>query len=299
VRSAPDHFTSSKIMCWVACDRAARLAEVMDEPGMAVRWRTEADAIRADVLEHGVDARGVLTQRYGAPGLDASALLAVLMGFLPADHPIARATVLAIADELSVNDLVLRYRADVSEDGLEGEEATFAICSFWLVSALVEIGELERARRLCEKLLSLASPLGLYAEELDPASGRHLGNFPQAFTHLALINAQAAHAEATDLDVDGSLTGDRAAAGEAVRGPRDGLQTLGGDLRTAPDAVPVGAVVDPHERGLDGAERPVERSRRRRLVQTLDRLRRSVAHALPERHRGDGVARDLDEGPEA
>ena len=96
---------------------------------------------------------------------------------------------LAIADELTVDGLVLRYRIDETDDGLAGEEGTFTICSFWLVSALVEIGEVERARALCEKLLSYASPLLLYAEEIDPQSGRHLGNFPQAFTHLALINA--------------------------------------------------------------------------------------------------------------
>jgi GH15 family glucan-1,4-alpha-glucosidase len=306
VRSAPDHFTSSKIMCWVACDRAARLAEAMDEPGMAVRWRTEADTIRADVLAHGVDERGVLTQRYGSNALDASSLLAVLMGFLPPDHPVARATVLAVADELSVNDLVLRYRADRSDDGLEGEEATFAICSFWLVSALVEIGEIDRARRLCEKLLSLASPLGLYAEELDATSGRHLGNFPQAFTHLALINAlmhvihaEAAHREAgAEPDLATGSVGDLAAAGHAVGGPGDGLQTLGGDLRTTSDAHPVGPVVDPAEGGLDGLERPGERPRRRRLVDALDRLRRSVAHALTERNRRGGVPADLDEHPE-
>jgi GH15 family glucan-1,4-alpha-glucosidase len=97
--------------------------------------------------------------------------------------------VLAVADELVVDGLVLRYRVDETDDGLSGEEGTFTICSFWLVSALVEIGELRQARALCEKLLSYASPLGLYAEEIDCSSGRHLGNFPQAFTHLALINA--------------------------------------------------------------------------------------------------------------
>jgi GH15 family glucan-1,4-alpha-glucosidase len=100
-----------------------------------------------------------------------------------------RATVIAIADELTVDDLVLRYRVNTTDDGLTGEEGTFTICSFWLVSALAETGQHARARRLCEKLLSFASPLGLYAEEIDPHSGRHLGNFPQAFTHLALINA--------------------------------------------------------------------------------------------------------------
>ncbi len=188
-RGSPQHFTSSKIMCWVACDRGARLAEVLDKPELAVRWSAEADAIKADVLVNGVDSRGVLTQAYGSDALDASLLLAPLMRFLPSDDPRIRATVLAIADELTLDGLVLRYRIEETDDGLRGEEATFAICSFWLVSALAEIGELERARDLCERMLSFASPLGLYAEEIDPRTGRHWGNFPQAFTHLAQINA--------------------------------------------------------------------------------------------------------------
>jgi GH15 family glucan-1,4-alpha-glucosidase len=112
-----------------------------------------------------------------------------LVRFLPADDERIRATVFAIADELTVDGLVLRYRTEETDDGLAGEEGAFTICSFWLVSALAEIGELGRARDLCEKLLSYASPLQLYAEEIDPRSGRHMGNFPQAFTHLALINA--------------------------------------------------------------------------------------------------------------
>jgi GH15 family glucan-1,4-alpha-glucosidase len=141
------------------------------------------------VLEHGVDERGVFTQHYDTDALDASNLLLPLVRFLPADDERIRTTVLAIADELTVDGLVLRYKVDATDDGLSGDEGTFTICSFWLVSALVEIGELERARRLCEKLLGYASPLLLYAEEIDPDTGRHLGNFPQAFTHLALINA--------------------------------------------------------------------------------------------------------------
>jgi len=116
-------------------------------------------------------------------------LLLPLMRFLPADDPRIRATVLAIADELTVDGLVLRYRVEETDDGLSGEEGTFTICSFWLASALVEIGEVGQARKLCERLLAYASPLELYAEEIDTYSGRHLGNFPQAFTHLALINA--------------------------------------------------------------------------------------------------------------
>ena len=131
----------------------------------------------------------MLTQRYGSRALDASLLLAPLLRFLPADDERIRATVLAIADELTEDGLVLRYRVEETDDGLSGKEGTFTICSFWLVSALVEIGELERAKQLCERLLGFASPLKLYAEEIDPKTGRHLGNFPQAFTHLALINA--------------------------------------------------------------------------------------------------------------
>jgi GH15 family glucan-1,4-alpha-glucosidase len=115
--------------------------------------------------------------------------LMVMTRFLEPEDERLRRTVLAIADELTTDGLVLRYRVDETDDGLSGEEGTFTICSFWLVSALVEIGEVERGRALCEKLLSYASPLGLYAEEIDPRTGRHLGNFPQAFTHLALINA--------------------------------------------------------------------------------------------------------------
>ena len=126
--------------------------------------------------------------RYAPVLLPIALLLAVLLRFLPADDPRIRATVLAIADELTEDGLVLRYRVEETDDGLHGEEGAFVICSFWLVSALVEIGEITRARQLCERLLSFASPLNLYAEEIQPRTGRHLGNFPQAFTHLALIN---------------------------------------------------------------------------------------------------------------
>jgi alpha,alpha-trehalase len=189
VRGEPKHFTSSKVFCWVACDRGARLAELREDAGRAKRWRDEADAIRADVLEHGVDERGVFVQHYETEALDAALLLLPLMRFLPPDDERIRATVLAITDELTEHGLVLRYRVEETDDGLRGREGTFLICSFWLVSALCEIGEIARARALCERLLTFASPLGLYAEEIDAHSGRHLGNFPQAFTHLALINA--------------------------------------------------------------------------------------------------------------
>src|SRR5690606_29194705 len=189
VRGEPQHFTSSKVMCWVALDRGARLAELHGQMRIARKWHEIAAEIRADVLANGVDERGRFTQVYGGSTLDASLLLVVLTRFLPADDPRVRATVLGIADELTENGLVLRYRTESTDDGMSGAEGTFTICSFWLVSALVEIGEIDRARVLCERLLAHASPLKLYAEEIDPYTGRQLGNFPQAFTHLALINA--------------------------------------------------------------------------------------------------------------
>ena len=189
VRGDPRHFTSSKLMCWVAVDRGRRLAELRDEVDLAERWAAGAAEIHANICENALDGRGVFTQHYDTTALDASVLLMPLVRFLPADDPRIRATVLAVADELTDDGLVLRYRTDETDDGLTGEEASFTICSFWLVSALSEIGDSGRARALCERLLSFASPLGLYAEEIDAASGRHLGNFPQAFTHLALINA--------------------------------------------------------------------------------------------------------------
>jgi GH15 family glucan-1,4-alpha-glucosidase len=190
VRGELQHFVSSKLMCWVALDRGARLARMHDELEYAEKWQALADQIHQDICLNGIDDRGVFVQRYGdVTALDASLLLLPLMRFLPPDDPRVRATVIAIAEELTLDGLVLRYRVDETDDGLSGEEGSFTICSFWLVSALVEIGELDAARKLCERLLAYASPLELYAEEIDPRTGRHLGNFPQAFTHLALINA--------------------------------------------------------------------------------------------------------------
>ena len=189
VRGGLKHFTSSKIMCWVAVDRGAKLARLMGETGKAQEWELAAEEIKEDILTHGVDKRGVFTQHYDTTALDASLLLAPLLRFLPPDDPRIRATVLAIADELTVHDLVLRYKVEETDDGFSGEEGSFTICSFWLVSALCEIGEYHRARKLCAKLLSFAGPLNLFGEEIDAHTGQHLGNFPQAFTHLALINA--------------------------------------------------------------------------------------------------------------
>jgi GH15 family glucan-1,4-alpha-glucosidase len=188
-RGAPKHYVSSKLMCWVAVDRGARLARLQGEDDVAAEWTVEAERIRADILAHGVSERGVFRQHYETDALDASTLLIPLVRFLPASDERIRATALAIADELTDHGLVLRYKVEETDDGLSGREGTFLICSFWLVSALSEIGETARASALCERLLNHASPLQLYAEELDAVSGRHLGNYPQAFTHLGLINA--------------------------------------------------------------------------------------------------------------
>jgi alpha,alpha-trehalase len=199
VRGPPQHFTSSKLMCWVALDRGCRLARLHEEHDYAEKWQAIAADIHEDICRNGVDDRGVFVQRYGERNLDASLLLMPLVRFLPATDRRVRATVLAIANELTRDGLVLRYEVDETDDGLHGEEGTFTICSFWLVSALVEIGRVEQAKALCERLLALASPLDLYAEEIDAVSGRHLGNFPQAFTHLALINALVHLIRAEDL----------------------------------------------------------------------------------------------------
>jgi GH15 family glucan-1,4-alpha-glucosidase len=188
-RGDPRHYVSSKLMCWVAMDRGARLAERRGEDEHAEHWQSLADEISAEILEKGVDKRGVFRQHYDTDALDASNLLIPLVRFLPPQDERVCATVRAIREELTENGLVLRYRTDETDDGQSGEEGTFLICSFWLVSALAEIGETDEAEHLCERLLTYASPLQLYAEELEASSGRMLGNFPQAFTHLALINA--------------------------------------------------------------------------------------------------------------
>jgi GH15 family glucan-1,4-alpha-glucosidase len=190
-RGAPQHYVSSKLMCWVALDRASKLAAIRGDDDLQSTWGATADEIKADILEHGVDDRGVLRQHYDTDALDASTLLAAIFGFLPRDDERLRTSVLAIADELTDHGFVLRYRTDETDDGMSGKEGTFLICSFWLVSALAIIGEEQRARDLMERLLRIASPLGLYAEEFDTDTAHHLGNFPQAFSHLALIEAAA------------------------------------------------------------------------------------------------------------
>jgi GH15 family glucan-1,4-alpha-glucosidase len=189
-RGKPQHYVSSKLMCWVAMDRAAKLAEIRGDRKLKETWGANAEEIKADILEHGL-RDGVLRQHYDTDALDASVLLAAIFGFLPGDDERLRKSVEAIADDLTEDGFVLRYRTGETDDGLSGKEGSFLICSFWLVSALAIVGEQQRARDMMERLLRVASPLGLYAEEFDTSTGRHLGNFPQAFSHLALIEAAA------------------------------------------------------------------------------------------------------------
>jgi alpha,alpha-trehalase len=203
-RGEPRHYVSSKLMIWVAVDRGARLARTLGFEEVADEWRAKAEEFKAEILDRGV-RDGVFRQHYETDALDASLLLIPLFRFLPPDDPRVRDTVNAIAEDLARNGLVCRYKVDETDDGLQGEEGTFLICSFWLVSALSEIGESHRARELCERLLEAAGWLDLYAEELDAESGRHLGNFPQAFTHLALINA-VSHVIADEQREDGGVT---------------------------------------------------------------------------------------------
>jgi len=198
-RGEPQHYVSSKLMCWVALDRASKLAGIRDDPKLRDEWGAVAEEIRADILDRGLKD-GILRQHYDTDALDASTLLAAIFGFLEGDDERLRKSVEAIADNLTEHGFVLRYKTDETDDGLSGKEGTFVICSFWLVSALAIIGEQQRATDLMERLLRVMSQLGLYAEEFDADTGRHLGNFPQAFSHLALIEAAERLIVAEQLD---------------------------------------------------------------------------------------------------
>ncbi|MDX1509793.1 MAG: trehalose-phosphatase [Nitriliruptorales bacterium] len=191
IRSEPRHHTFSKFQCWLAVDRAIRLAVELGLQAPFRRWERTRRQIRESILANGFDAtRNTFVQAYGQPQLDASLLLLPLRGFLPADDPRVRGTVEAIRQELEVSDgLLLRYR---SEDGLPGHEGAFLLCSFWLIEVLARMGDLDEAIRLFERLREFAGPLGLYAEELDTTTHEQLGNFPQAFTHMGLIMAATA-----------------------------------------------------------------------------------------------------------
>jgi GH15 family glucan-1,4-alpha-glucosidase len=179
--------TYSKVMAWVALDRAIKAAEAHGLPAPLARWDATRGEIRRDVMENGVDpTTGAFTQAYGDPAADASNLRLAIVGFVQADDARYQATLREVERQLARGGFLLRY---AKEDGLEGKEGAFLACSFWLVEALALAGRREEARQAFERLAALASPLGLFAEEYDPAAKRHLGNFPQAFTHAALVSA--------------------------------------------------------------------------------------------------------------
>ena len=188
VRSGRDHFTHSKVMAWVALDRAVRLAERTGcsyETRDLNELRASREEIRAQVLAHGVDERGVLVQTFGGSALDASLLMVPLVGFLPGDDPRVVATVEAIQRELTHDGFVHRYDTDAVDDGVGGPEGTFVMCTLWLVDALVLMDRRTEAEALFERVLALRNDVGLLAEMWDPAAGRQLGNLPQAFSHTA------------------------------------------------------------------------------------------------------------------
>ncbi|HXO08351.1 MAG TPA: glycoside hydrolase family 15 protein [Solirubrobacteraceae bacterium] len=194
MRGEPRHHLSSKVLCWVALDRAITLAPELGMHAEVDRWTVERDEIREAVLTRGwSEARQAYAQAFDSDDLDAAQLLMPILGFLPATDERMRSTIEAIADGLTDDGLVLRYRNEkgLNADGLTGEEGTFVICSFWLVSALAEAGEIDRAERLFDRLVAYANDLGLLAEEIDTANGELLGNFPQAFSHIGLITAAA------------------------------------------------------------------------------------------------------------
>jgi alpha,alpha-trehalase len=192
MRGEPRHHLSSKVLCWTALDRAVKMAPNLGEYAKTEEWAAERDRIRDAVFERGwSEAKQAYAQSFDSDELDAAALLMPLVGFLPASDPRMRSTIEAIAHELTQDGLVLRYLNDegLNADGLTGEEGTFVICSFWLVSCLARAGEVERAEALFDQLASYANDLGLLAEEIDPRHGELLGNFPQAFSHIGLITA--------------------------------------------------------------------------------------------------------------
>lgn len=195
VRGGPRHFLYSKLMCWVALDSASALADQIGGESRVEEWRATRERIRHAILEHGwSDRAGAFTQAFGSDDLDASALMMPIVGFLPAGDPRMKATIDAIAEQLTdERGLVYRYLA---HDGLEGSEGTFLLCTFWLAQAQALAGEVESAKATFERAITYANDVGLLAEEVDPATGELLGNFPQAFSHIGLVNAAWAISQA-------------------------------------------------------------------------------------------------------
>jgi GH15 family glucan-1,4-alpha-glucosidase len=189
VRGGPQHFVHSKVMAWVAVDRAVRAVEEFGLEGPVERWRSLRDKIHAEVCARGFDRdRGAFVQAFGSQHLDASTLLIPIVGFLPADDPRVRGTVAAIERELMRDGFVLRYDSHKTKDGLPPGEGAFLVCSFWLAETYALQGRQDEAEALFERLLALHNDVGLLAEEYDPRARRQLGNFPQAFSHISLIN---------------------------------------------------------------------------------------------------------------
>jgi GH15 family glucan-1,4-alpha-glucosidase len=189
VRGKLQHFVYSKVQCWVALDRASRLAETHGYPGSIERWKKEAAVIHADILANGwSDAKQSFVQAYGTEAIDASALLLPFVGFLPPGDPRIRSTIQRVRQELATGPFVRRYLASETDDGFEDGEGAFFMLSFWLIGGLLAIGDTDEAEAMFDQLLASANHLGLYAEMIDPATGKALGNFPQAFSHIGLIH---------------------------------------------------------------------------------------------------------------
>lgn len=190
MRGGPKQFTYSKMMCWVAFDRAVLLAEQLNYDAPVQRWKEIRDTIHRQVCDRGFNKKkNAFVQEYGSKQLDASLLLMPSVGFLPGNDPRVKSTVEAIERELKHDGLLLRYDTEKTEDGLPPKEGAFIACSFWMVSSLKAIGRRHDARALFEKLLALRNDLGLLSEEYDVSARRQIGNFPQAFSHIALVNA--------------------------------------------------------------------------------------------------------------
>jgi GH15 family glucan-1,4-alpha-glucosidase len=227
VRSEPRRMTYSNVMCWVALDRAIKLAELDDREAPVDEWRAVKEQIREDVMTLGVSPeRGAFVEAFGGQALDASALSFPLRHFIEADHPIMRATIEAIEDELADDGLVARYKVEADGenlDGLEGEEGRFVITSCWHIDCLIALHEFDRAKEAIEQMLARANDLGLFAEQIDAESGQHLGNFPQAFSHLAIINSIINYARFT-----GQI--DEPASAETGEPPSGGLTLAYGEV---------------------------------------------------------------------
>jgi GH15 family glucan-1,4-alpha-glucosidase len=227
VRSQKQHFVHSKLMAWVALDRAIRLAERFSLPGDLPRWRRACSAVRASILEHGYDDdRGAFVQAYGSQALDASNLVMSVVGFLPPDDPRIQSTIDRSLEELTDSGLVFRYLPDEDVDGLPGHEGAFGLTTFWMIDALALSDRVDEARAMFDGIARRANHVGLYSEEIDPESGIFLGNFPQAFTHIGLVNSAVyiAHAEGERIPAPAPLGshaerhGDKDELSDAARG---------------------------------------------------------------------------------